>query len=235
MTATIVRPTEGFTTGINVFTLPDSRRRELLDTLHAINLEIMRLKLPMNVASNFHCGIGAPVVMNYNQYTDRSLGQVLRTIPEIAPLMKRTHDVSDRHEIRWYQVVDVLTPDADVRELRIASDGGAVAAIGILTAAPERRPDLLAELADYAAMLVRDKVAGFLGIAIHRGEKPEHVTSYEQWRSADAYARAGPAAATARGRIQGLTETSLHHLYDVVEVARFDLQRIAAASAATSG
>jgi hypothetical protein len=236
MTATIVKPTDGFTTGINVFELPDARRPELLDALHAINMEIMRRKLPMNVASNFHCAVDGPVVLNYNQYTDRSLGQFLRTVPEIAPLMKVTHDVSDRHEIRWYQVVDVLAPDASIGELRIRSDGNAVAAIGIFTVPAGKQDEMLSALKGYGETLRRDRAQGFLGLATHRGEKPEHVTSYEQWRGADAYARAGAIAsvAAARERIRGLAEKTLLHLYEVVEVARFDLQQLTAAGAAAS-
>ena len=83
-------------TGINVFTLPPERQKALFDTLDAVNHEILTHKFPMNISSNFHRGIDASIVINYNQYTDRASGQYLRTRPETAPLLKRTHDLCDK-------------------------------------------------------------------------------------------------------------------------------------------
>jgi hypothetical protein len=235
MIETIISESSGLTTGINVFQLPDARRGELLEALHGINEVILREKLTMIVASNFHVGIDGPVVINYNQYTDRKLGQVLRTIPSAVPLTKLTHDVSDRHEIRWYDVADVVTARAPA-EIRISRESGAVAAIGIFVVAPERQEELLAALKGYGEELKRAQAAGFVGIATHRGHKPEHVASYEQWESAGAYRLAGAIAgvAAARDRIRSLAQEILLHLYEVVELARFDLGKIDAASAATS-
>jgi heme-degrading monooxygenase HmoA len=233
MATSIISARNKYATGINVFELPSARHRELLETLHAINLVILREKLPMIVASNFHVAIGSPVVINYNQYTDRRQGQVLRNVPDAAPLMKRTHDLSDRHEIRWYQVADVVTPTSTAGdgEIPISSTGDAVAAIGIFIAKPGTQAELLSLLKDRGETLRRANAPGFLGIATHRGEKPEHVASYERWQSADAYKNAGDLAAT----IQHITETSQLHLYEVVEVARFDLQQVADAPARAPG
>jgi heme-degrading monooxygenase HmoA len=236
MIETIIGAKNGFATGINVFQLPNARRRELLEALHAINEVILREKLGMIVASNFHVGIDGPMVINYNQYTDRKLGQVLRTIPAAVPLTKLTHDVSDHHEIRWYDVADVVTARPPGGEIHILPGSNAVAAIGIFTVAPERQDALLAALKSYGEALKAASAPGFVGIATHRGHKPEHVASYEQWESAEAYRRAAGVAAiaAARDRVRGLADECLLHTYEVVEQARFDLGEIAAAGAATS-
>ena len=97
---TVIRSGSTLVTGINVFTLPAERHEALIETLSAIDAEILKFKFPMNVSANFHRAIGAPIVLNYNQYTDRKSGQHLRTRETIAPLMKRTHELSDAHEIR---------------------------------------------------------------------------------------------------------------------------------------
>ena len=227
MTTSTISARSKFATGINVFALPFERQRELLETLHAINEEIRRRKLPMNVSSSFHRAIGSPVVINYNQYVDRKDLRILRSIPETAPLLKRTHELSDRHEMRWYEVADVVTSDSTGGEIEISNDANAVAAIGIFTVKPGKQDELLAVLKDYGEMLKAAKTRGFLGIATHRGYEPGHVASYEQWRTADAYATAIRLgfAADADERIRRLTDEFDRHLYDVVEVARFDLQR----------
>jgi hypothetical protein len=231
MIESVISAKNGFATGINVFQLPDARRGELLEALHGVNEVILREKLSMIVASNFHVGIDGPVVINYNQYTDRKLGQVLRTIPAAAQLTKRTHEISDRHEIRWYDVADVVTARAPA-EIRISRESDAVAAIGIFAVAPERQEELLAALKGYGEELKRAQAAGFVGIATHRGHKPEHAASYEQWESAGAYRLAGAiaAVAAARDRIRSLAQESLLHAYEVVELARFDLGKINAAT-----
>jgi quinol monooxygenase YgiN len=228
MIETIISARNGFATGINVFQLPDARRPELLDALHAINELILREKLPMIVASNFHVGIDGPVVINYNQYTDRKLGQVLRTIPAALPLTKRTHDVSDRHEIRWYDVADVVTAGPPASEIHISTGSNRVAAIGIFTVAPERQDALLAASKRYGEALQVAGAPGFVGLATHRGHKPEHVACYEQWESAESYARAAGIAAVqaARDRVRGLAQECLLHTYEIVEQARFDLAKI---------
>jgi hypothetical protein len=234
MTTSFINARTRFATGINVFELPAARHGELLETLHAINVLILRVRdrLPMIVASNFHVGIESPVVINYNQYTDRKQGQVLRTIPEAAALTKRTHELSDRQEIRWYEVADVMTPTGD-SEIPISNTDDAVAAIGIFTAKPGKQDELLSLLKDRGEALKRAKAPGFLGLATHRGDKPEHVASYERWRAAEA-CRGDSALASsvaAAERIRTLTDTYLLHLYKVVEVARFDLKQVADAPA----
>ena len=236
MIESIIDARNGFATGINVFQLPDARRRELLEALHGVNEVILRENLPMIVASNFHVAVDGPVVINYNQYTDRKLGQVLRTIPDAAQLTKRTHEVSDEHEIRWYDVADVVTARSPAGEIHISRESNAVAAIGIFVVAPDRQEDLLAALKGYGEDLKAARAHGFIGIATHRGHKPEHVASYEQWESAEAYRRSGSVStvAAARDRIRGLAQGSLIHVYEVVELARFDLGKINAATAATS-
>jgi quinol monooxygenase YgiN len=234
MIESIISAKNGFATGINVFQLPDARRRELLEALHAINEVILTEKLSMIVASNFHVGVDGPVVINYNQYTDRKLGQVLRTIPAAAALTKRTHEVSDEHEIRWYDVADVVTTQSPA-EIRISRESNVVAVIGIFLVAPDRQEELLTALKAYAEALKAARTHGFIGMATHRGHKPEHVASYEQWESVDAYRRAGgdAAVAAAHDRIRGLAEEYLMHMYEVVELARFDLGKINAENAAT--
>lgn len=234
MTTTSINTRNKFATGINVFVLPDSRRRELLEALHGINEVILRERLPMIVASNFHCGIGSPVVINYNQYTDRMLGQVLRTVTDAVPLMKLTHDVSDQHEIRWYQVADVVVPQGASDEIEISSDSGAIARIGILVAKPGKQAELLSALKRYGESLKGAKAPGFLGLASHRGDKSEQVASYERWQSVDAYKSAAvlPPVAALDAKIRDLTDECALHLYKVIEVARFDLKQISAGRSA---
>ena len=234
MTTTSINTRNKYSTGINVFVLPDSRRRELLEALHGINEVILRERLPMIVASNFHVGIGSPVVINYNQYTDRALGQVLRTVADAAPLMKLTHDLSDKHEIRWYQVADVVAPKGAADEVEISSDCAAIARLGILVAKPGKRDALLSVLKSYGEALRGADARGFLGLATHRGDKPEQVACYERWQSLDAYkaAAAGAAIAALDAQVRDLTDECERHLYQVVEVARFDLGQISAAASA---
>jgi quinol monooxygenase YgiN len=236
MIESIISTKNGFATGINVFQLPEARWPELLEALHAINEVILAEKLPMIVASNFHVGLDGPVVINYNQYTDRKLGQVLRNIPAAVPLTKITHDISDRHEIRWYDTADVVTAPSAAGEIHISQRNDSVAVMGIFTVSPERQEALLAALKSYGEQVIASDVAGFVGIATHRGHKPEHVASYEQWKSAEAYRRAAgvAAVAAARERVRGLAEDSLLHTYEIVEQARFDLGKVEAAGAATS-
>src|SRR5579863_8614251 len=186
-------------TGINSFTLPADRHEALIETLTAINREILTHKYPMNVSANFHRGIDAPIVINYNQYTDRAQGQFLRTQANVAPLMKRTHDLSEKHEIRWYEIADVVATEGPDDRIDIRDDRGNVGAIGIFTVAPEKQNDLLATLRRYGEALKSARAAGFVGIATHRGYQDGQVASYEQWTSATAYREAtgGGAAAEA--------------------------------------
>jgi heme-degrading monooxygenase HmoA len=212
-------------TGINVFTLPPERQTALFDTLDAINHEILTNKFPMNISSNFHRGIDASIVINYNQYTDRASGQYLRTRPETAPLLKRSHDLCDKHEIRWYEVAEIVTADGVSADMEIAASPGTAAVIGIFTIQPERQSDFLALLARYGQTLKSAEAPGFAGIAIHRGYQGAHVASYEQWTSADAYRQALQHAPTA-GLVDQIRETAdvtELHIYDVVRVTRFDL------------
>jgi hypothetical protein len=210
--------------GINVFTLPRERQEALIETLTAINHEILTHKYPMNVSANFHRGIDAPIVINYNQYTDRAQGQFLRTQPNVAPLMKRTHDLSDEHEIRWYEIADVVATEGAGDRIEISDDRGNVAAIGIFAVAPEKQSDLLALLRRYGEALKDARAPGFIGIATHRGYQAAHVASYELWASAAAYRQAtdgGPGADALKQIREIAAETGLH-LYDVVSVTRFD-------------
>jgi heme-degrading monooxygenase HmoA len=225
MATTVIDAKSRCATGINVFKLPPERHGELLKALHAINEVILRQRLSMIVASNFHVAIGAPVVINYNQYTDRTQGQVLRTVADAVPLVKLTHDLSDAHEIRWYQVGDVVTPPSAGGKIEIAKGKG-VAAIGIFVAKPGKQDELLAVLKSHGEAL--KAAPGFLGIATHRGHKPEFVASYEKWRSAEDCANAETPAPVAE-RIRALTDAAERHTHNVVEVARFDLQQIEAA------
>ena len=234
MTTTSINTRNKFASGINVFVLPDSRRRELLEALHGINEVILRERLPMPQWKLEATIIGSPVVINYNQYTDRKLGQVLRTVADAAPLMKLTHDVSDQHEIRWYQVADVVVPQGAADEIEISSDSSAIARIGILVAKPGKQAELLSALKRYGESLKGAKAPGFLGLASHRGDKPEQVASYERWQSVDAYKSAAvlPPVAALDAKIRDLTDECALHLYEVVEVARFDLKQISAGRSA---
>jgi len=209
-----------YATGINVFTLPPERQAALVETLDAINREILAHKYPMIVSANFHRAVDAPIIINYNQYTDRARGQFLRTQPETAPLMKRTHDLSDKHEIRWYEVADVVASGD-----RIEIDRDATAVIGIFTVDPGKRDTLLAECKRYGEALKAARAHGFSGIATHRGYQDAHVATYEQWASADAYRQAirNGAAAAALGRIRDAAQVCELHLYEILSVTRFDL------------
>lgn len=208
-------------TGINVFTLPPDRQPALIETLTAINREIQTHKYPMIVSANFHRALDAPIIINYNQYTDRAQGQFLRTQANVAPLMKRTHDLSDKHEIRWYEIADVVTASSAEGGIEIRDDRGNVGVVGIFTAAPDKQGELLALLRRYGEAL--EAAPGFVGIATHRGYQPAHVASYEEWTSADAYRQAAadkPIADLLR-QIRAAAEVTELHPYEVVSVTRF--------------
>ncbi|HEY1505564.1 MAG TPA: antibiotic biosynthesis monooxygenase [Stellaceae bacterium] len=210
-------------TGINVFTLPADRQPALIETLTAINREILAHRYPMVVSANFHRAVDAPIIINYNQYTDRAQGQFLRTQANVAPLMKRTHDLSEKHEIRWYEIADVITAVGPEDRIEIRDDRGAVGVVGIFTVAAEQQGDLLALLKRYGEALKDVHAPGFVGIATHRGYQPAYVASYEQWTSADAFRQAvasGPVADLLQ-RIRAAAEIAELHPYDVVSVTRF--------------
>lgn len=232
MTTSIISAKANRVTGINVFTLPRERHAELIDTLRAMNRVILAEGLPMIVSANFHRAITGRVVLNYNQYTDRENLHILRSIPGAAELRKRTHDLSDTHEIRWYAVGDVVTPDPAAEAVEIAANGKAIAAIGIFTAKPGKQDDLLALLRSYGETLVRLKAPGFLGIATHRGDEAAHVATYEKWQSTDAFEAAAQLSAirALTDRFPELTDAVDRQLYEVVEIARFDLERAAHAT-----
>lgn len=225
MPVTEIAPQLKLATGINVFVLPAERQPELIETLHAISNEIITHKYPMNVAANFHRAIDAPIVINYNQYNDRKSGQFLRTQPVAKAMLDKTHELSDEHELRWYEVEDVVTTEAPADRLEISETRHNLAVIGIWAVDPAKQSDLLAMLKHYGEALKAARTPGFIGLGTHRGNKPEHVASYEQWASADAYRKAmgGGAAADAIKQMRALaTEVSLHQ-YDVLSVQRFDL------------
>src|SRR5579863_8477915 len=136
-------------TGINSFTLPADRHEALIETLTAINREILTHKYPMIVSANFHRAVDAPIIVNYNQYTDRAQGQFLRTQANVAPLMKRTHDLSEKHEIRWYATADVVTARGPEDRIEMRDDRGNIGVLGIFTVAAERQSELLAQLKRY--------------------------------------------------------------------------------------
>jgi hypothetical protein len=217
---TIIRSGSTLVSGINVFTLPRDRHAALLETLDAIDDEILKFKFPMNVSANFHRAIDAPIVINYNQYTDRKAGRHLRTRETILPLMERTHELSDASEIRWYSVADIVTTDG-TDSIEITDNRGKIGVIGIFTVAPEKQSDLLAGLKRYGETV--KSVPGFGGLATHRGLEANHVSSYEIWDGADAYRQAasqGPAAgALADARAMAMV-TEIHP-YEVVRVCRF--------------
>lgn len=209
-------------TGINVFTLPAERQEALIETLTAINHEILTHKYPMVVSANFHRALDASIIINYNQYTDRAQGQFLRTQANVAPLMKRTHDLSEGHEIRWYAIADVVTAGAGDR-IEIRDDGRAIGVVGIFTVAAGKQAVLLDLLKHYGETLKATSAPGYGGIAMHRGYQAVHVASYEQWASADAYR-----AAMARGpiaelltQINATAEAAAFHPYEVLSVTRF--------------
>jgi quinol monooxygenase YgiN len=212
-------------TGINVFTLPLERQAALLETLHAINHEILLHKFPMNVSSNFHRALDAPVIINYNQYTDRASGQYLRTRPETAPLLKRTHDLSDKHEIRWYEVEEVVTANGVNDRIEVSDAPDRKAAIGIFTVEPSRRREFLALLKHYGETLVGDKARGFIGLAVHRGYDDAQAATYEQWIDADAYRQATQhgRAASVLEEVRAAANDTHILLYEVLTVTRFDL------------
>ena len=210
-------------TGINVFTLPAERQEALIETLTAINREILTHKYPMIVSANFHRATDAPIVINYNQYTDRAEGQFLRTQANVAPLMKRTHDLSEKHEIRWYATADIVAATAPEDRIEIRDDRGAIGVVGIFTVAAERQGELLGLLKRYGEALKAAHAPGFGGIATHRGYQQAHVASYEQWASAEAYRQAIASAPIADllGKIRAAAESVELHPYDIVSVTRF--------------
>ncbi len=224
MSVTSIARGSKLATGINVFTLPVERHQALIETLTAINREILTHKYPMNVSANFHRAIDAPIIINYNQYTDRAQGQFLRTQANVAPLMKRTHDLSEGHEIRWYEIADVVTAAGPEDRIEILDDRGAIGVIGIFTVAASKQGELLALLKRYGEALKAAHAPGFIGIATHRGYQPEYVSSYEQWASADAYrqAVAGAPIADLLQQTRAAAEVAELHPYDVVSVTRFD-------------
>jgi len=218
---TVIRKGSTLVSGINVFTLPRERHAALLETLDAIDAEILKFKFPMNVSANFHRAIEAPIVINYNQYTDRKAGRHLRTRETILPLMERTHELSDHSEIRWYSVDDVVTANG-LDSIEITDNRGRIGVIGIFTVAPETQSDLLACLKRYGETV--KGATGFGGLATHRGLEAEHVSTYEIWESADAYRKAAAegAAADALGEARALATVTELHPYDVVRVCRFN-------------
>ena len=230
MATTIITADAKLVTGINVFTVAPERRQDLLDTLRAMNGEILRRALPMNVSSNFHTAIGGSTVINYNQYTERESIHILRSLPETAALRKRTHELSDTHEIRWYEVADVVTSEPNVDQIEISSNGNTIAAIGIFTVKAGKQAELLSCLKGYGDLLNGIKAPGFRGIATHRGYEAAHIATYEQWQTAEAYRNAAhlsPVAAVTN-QIHQLADVVDRQLYDVLDVARFDLEREAA-------
>jgi hypothetical protein len=210
-------------TGINVFTLPAERQPALIETLTAINHEILTHKYPMIVSANFHRALDAPIIINYNQYTDRAQGQFLRTQANVAPLMKRTHELSEKHEIRWYEVADVVTASGPDDRIEIRDGGSAIGVVGIFTVAEDKQAALLELLKRYGETLKAANVVGFGGIATHRGYHAAHAASYEQWTSADAYREAvtrGPIA-DLLGQMNAAAEIASFHPYEVLSVTRF--------------
>jgi len=222
MAVTTIATANKLATGINVFTLPRERHAELIGILTAINDEIVKHRFPMNVSANFHRAIDAPVVLNYNQYTDRALGQFLRTQPTTAPLMKRTHELSEKHEIRWYEVVDVVTTGGVIERIEVSDEPKKPAAIGIQTVEASKREAVLAAWKRYGEALRDARVPGFNGLALHRGYQPEHVSTYEQWESIASYREAlrGGAVAELAATARAMAATELH-LYEVVSVTPF--------------
>jgi heme-degrading monooxygenase HmoA len=218
---TVIRKGSTLVSGINVFTLPRDRHAALLETLDAIDAEILKFKFPMNVSANFHRAIEAPIVINYNQYTDRKAGRHLRTRETILPLMERTHELSDHSEIRWYSVEDVVAPGG-ANQIEIADDRGRIGVIGIVTVSPEKQSDLLTCFKRYGETV--KTAPGFGGLATHRGLEAEHVSTYEIWDSADAYRKATiqGAAADALAKARALATVTELHPYDVVRVCRFN-------------
>lgn len=225
MPVTVIAPALKLATGINVFTLPPERQPELIKTLHAISNEIVTHKYPMNVAANFHRAIDAPIIINYNQYNDRKSGQFLRTQPVAKALLDKTHDLSDEHELRWYEAESVVATEAPGDRLEISETRRNLAVIGIWAVEPEKQNDLLAMLRRYGEALKAAHAPGFIGLATHRGFKPEHVASYEQWTSAETYRQAvgQGAAAAALAQMRVLAQEASLHCYDVLSVQRFDL------------
>jgi heme-degrading monooxygenase HmoA len=218
---TVVRRGSTLVTGINVFNLPRERHKDLIETLDAIDEEIIKFKFPMNVSANFHRAIEAPIVINYNQYTDRKAGRHLRTRETILPLMERTHDLSDSSEIRWYSVEDVIALDGG-NQIEMSDDLGKIGVVGIFTVAPEKQSDLLARFKRYGEAV--KSAPGFGGLATHRGLETEHVATYEIWDSVKAYRTATATGPAAEGLAQvhataGVTEL---HPYEVIRVCRFN-------------
>ena len=218
---TIVRRGSTLVTGINVFNLPRERHKDLIETLDAIDEEIIKFKFPMNVSANFHRAIDAPIVINYNQYTDRKAGRHLRTRETILPLMERTHDLSDSSEIRWYSVEDVVALDGS-DQIEMADNRGKIGVIGIFTVTPEKQSDLLTAFKRYGETV--KSAPGFGGLATHRGLEAEHVSTYEIWDGVEAYRKAttsGPVADRLAEACAAATVTELH-AYDVIRVCRFN-------------
>jgi heme-degrading monooxygenase HmoA len=137
--------------------------------------------------------------------------------------MKRTHELSDKHEIRWYEVTEVVTASVANDRVEISDAPKRPAVVGILTVAPEAQGKVLALLKRYGETLRDARTPGFVGIALHRGYQAEHISTYEQWESAEAYrdgVRNGPAAALLK-EIRAMAADANQHLYEVVSVTPF--------------
>lgn len=199
--------------GINVFDTPVARHDELIETLGRIAETAEREGLPKNIGSAFHRALDAPIVTNFVQYTDPSGGKELTAVAK--PLVDLTHEISTRHEMRWYEIFDVVGADSETKSFNITADRDAVAVIGQYLVEPGRRVELLDALASYAG-IVRT-IDGFKAMAILRGHKAEHAATYEAWSNEAAYRQAAAhGAREALERIRKVADDALVHPYEVV-------------------
>lgn len=205
--------------GINVFRTPRERHGELIDTLEAISTEVKRHGLKKSMGAVYHRALDAPIVINYVRYTHKSGGDDLRNLDVTKPLMKRTHDLSDGHEFRWYHMTEVVTADGAPDSFEIAAGHEDIGVIGVYVVEPDTRSALLDALNHYAESL--KGVEGFRAMAVLRGHKPEHAASYELWANEAAYHRANAnGARKALERVRGMASDALIHPYELVRVHR---------------
>lgn len=199
--------------GINVFDTPIARHHELIETLGKIAETAEREGLPKNIGSSFHRALHAPVVVNYVQYTHPSGGKELTAMAK--PLVDLTHEISPRHEMRWYDIFDVAVPGSSAESFDITANPDTVAVVGQYVVDPAKRAAILDALESYAAAV---KTAdGFKAMAILRGHKAEHAASYETWASEAAYQRAAAnGAREALDRIRTLADTAVVLPYEVM-------------------
>src|SRR5262245_15481226 len=141
-----IEKTAARVTGINVFRTRKENHKALLATLGEISHEMDKANLMKHLGAAFHQALHEPIVINYVNYSSMEGSVELRNLAAAQPLMKRTHDLSDSHEMRWYDVSDVVTARGAGGSFKITDEGGQIGVVGVYTVAADRRSELLEAL-----------------------------------------------------------------------------------------